>query len=379
MPDRLLYTLSHGASLMPLQDDVPHEKTDTGIRFLSWGQNATRLYSGSSDGVVKVWDVTRSHEDVFVKDLITTNSGIMSGAFNADYSKLVLGEVNGTANVLEVGRDDFVLKDTDGLQYHSYSNLEDEDAMNGMQAVATPPVPTDAAAAEARNLVETGQLRLVPMGGLPKRQVIQGPNYEGPFDQSEDAYTQSLRKQAFLFQKGMAAPQRSQCNLPTCLDSTNTTTHEEIGDSGRSADRIPNQLRQQWLDESARTIPGRSQCTICNRPALPSLDTDHAALCERCSFTCFRCGSSSCSTGSATRLTCRSCAGVWSIGTLGYECDQEPEFVGAPLDVPALKNFGKESYLERLKDTDATFGDEMNALTDYYFELAMDRPESPPL
>lgn len=364
---------------MPLQDDVPHERTDTGVRFLSWGHNGTRLYSGSSDGAVKVWDVTRSSEDVFVKDLVTCNSGIMSGAFTADYSKLILGEVDGTANVLEVGRDDFALKDADRLQYHPYCNLEDEDTIDGMQMNATTPINTDTAAAEARSLVESGQLRLVHTGGLPKLQVIQGPNYEGPFDRNEDAYTQSLREQAFLFQRDMATPQGPQCKLPTCLDSSNTTTYEEVGDSGRNADRIPNQLRRQWLDESVRTIPGRSKCTNCSRPALPSLDIDREALCEQCSFACFRCGSSSSTNGSATELTCGLCAGVWSIGSLGYECVQEPVSVCAPMDVPSIRKFGKESYMERLDDADTTFGDEMNALTDYYFGLAIDRPESPPL
>jgi hypothetical protein len=49
------------------------------------------------------------------------------------------------------------------------------------------------------------------------------------------------------------------------------------------------------------------------------------------------------------------------------------------LDVPVLKKWSKETYLEKLEALDTSFGDEMNALTDYYFGLAIDRPESPPL
>ena len=67
------------------------------------------------------------------------------------------------------------------------------------------------------------------------------------------------------------------------------------------------------------------------------------------------------------------------IGALGYECSQQPGMIGVDLHVPALRKFGKESYLERLEDVDTVFGDEMNALTDYYLGLAIDRPESPPL
>ena len=377
-PHQPLCILGHGSSLMPLQEGVPHERTDTGVRFLSWGQNARRLYSGSSDGVVKVWDVMQSPEDMFIKDLITTNSGIMSGAFTSDYSKLVLGEVNGTANVLEVGRDDIALNDADKLAYHPYIDGDDHAADSDMIIDKPIPEPADTTAAEARLWLETGQLRLAPMGGLPKQQVIQGPNYGGPFDRGDDIYTHSLREEAFQFQQAMAIPKGSQCDLPGCADNINTTTYEEVGDSGRSADRIPDELRRQWLDETPRMVPGKSNCLYCGRPAIPSLNTD-AAFCERHLFACLRCGSVSHITTSTSILNCSSCAGEWVIGALGYDCSQQPGMIGVDLHVPALRKFGKESYLERLEDVDTVFGDEMNALTDYYLGLAIDRPESPPL
>jgi hypothetical protein len=49
------------------------------------------------------------------------------------------------------------------------------------------------------------------------------------------------------------------------------------------------------------------------------------------------------------------------------------------LDVPLLRRYGRDMLEERMEKGTASFGDEMNALTDYYFSLAMDRPESPPL
>lgn len=362
---------------MPLQDGVPHERTDTGVRFLSWGQNARRLYSGSSDGVVKVWDVLQPQEDVFVKDLITTNSGIMSGAFTSDYSKLLVGEVNGAANVLEVGRDDFALKDADKLAYHPYISRDDDDAESGDIVDRPLTEPTDSPAAEARNWLETGQLQLAPMGGLPRQQVIQGPNYQGPFDRTEDSYTQSLREEAFQFQRAMAIPKGPQCNLAGCADN-HTTTYEEVRNSGRSADRIPDQLRRQWVDQTVLTVSGRSKCTYCGRPAIPSI-REEAAFCERHSFACFRCGVGSGITGASSTIKCGACGGSWDIGTLGYECTQQPKSTSGAHDVPSLKRFGRESFLERLEDADTAFGDEMNALTDYYLDLATDRPGSPPL
>jgi hypothetical protein len=130
-PDDPLRTLSHGYSLMPPQAGVRAKHTDTGIRFLSWGYNGTRLYSRSSDRVLKVWDVTRSEQDTLIKDLVTVDLGIMAGAFSPDYSKLILSEVYGSVNVLDVGRDNCTMKDVERLRYISYAhNMYDQDAMD---------------------------------------------------------------------------------------------------------------------------------------------------------------------------------------------------------------------------------------------------------
>ena len=378
-PEKILYTLSHGSSLMPLQDGVPHERTDTGVRFLSWGQNARRLYSGSSDGVVKVWDVTQSQEDVFVKDLITTRSGIMSGAFTTDCSKLLLGEVNGTANVLEVGRDDVDLKDAERLLYRPYVE-KDDDSGEATSSGDTAPPALDSAAIEARTWLETGQLQLAAMGGFPKQQVLRGPNYAGPYDSNDDAYTHRLREEAFRFQQKMLPPRGEQCDLPGCAENINTTTYEDIGDSGRSRDRIPDELRRQWHDETPRIVPGKTKCTRCGRPAIPSTEGKNTALCENCCFTCFRCGETNVVATDQT-LDCVSCDGVWSIGTLGYECVQAPTEPSGPNNVSWLDEFESEMTLQRTEEDDenTSFGDEMNALSDYYFGLAIERAGSPGL
>jgi WD40 repeat protein len=379
--DDPMRVLSHGQSLMPLQDGVPHERTDTGIRFLSWGDNATRLYSGSSDGVVKVWDVTRSEQDTFVKDLISLESGIMAGAFSPDFSKLVLGEVNGSVNVLDVGRDDCTIRDVERLRYVPYKGDQcDRDSITGDPIDNGP--TEESGVAEGRYLLQSQQLQVAPMGNLPTQQVLQGPNYAGPFDQGVDA--RSLRQQALEFQLSLTAQPGPQCSIPTCKDNIVKTTSEEIGDSGRSADRIPHDLRLQWLsiDASAKMMPGKSKCTNCSRPARP-LPSDHgpddAVLCERCSFACFRCGAANAVAPNTETLVCNSCSGVWEIGALGYECAKAPKFRSTNLGVPSLKRFGKDILEELLDDESTTHGDEMNALTDYYYSLAIDRPESPPL
>ena len=378
-PDHPLRTLSHGSSLMPLQDGIHPERTDTGIRFLSWGDTATRLYSGSSDGVVKVWDVTRSNEDTFVKDLIALDSGIMAGAFTSDYSRLLLGEVNGSINVLDVSRDDCTIKDADKLRYIPYacSDYEHDSKSDG---IAVEDTTAKSGVAEGMKLLQSQQLRLAPMGALPIRQAVQGPNYSGPFDQSVDA--PFLRQQALEFQLNTASEPGPQCDIVACKHNTILVTNEEVGDSGQSMDRIPDELRLQWttLDETARIIPGKSRCTHCARPARPSTSTDEDApvLCERCSFACFRCGAVNPIAPATTTLICDTCAGVWEIGALGYECMAQPVMKGK-LDVPLLRRYGRDMLEERMEKGTASFGDEMNALTDYYFSLAIDRPESPPL
>lgn len=378
-PDNPIRVLSHGKSLMPLQDGIKHEVTDTGMRFLSWGENATRLYSGSSDGVVKVWDVTRSEKDTFVKNLITTDSGIMSGAFSPDLSKLVIGEVNGSVNILEVGSQYCSVADARNLRYVPYDDEEDmaEEALNSSPTRAT----HESGIVEGQYFLSNDQLQVVSMGSLPIRQVVQGGNYAGPYDQSIEAPL--LREQASRFQLNLVTAPGPQCDIAACKENTRITS-EEIGDSGRSADRIPDELRRAWNSpESTKGImPGKSKCTHCGRWARPffnNTDSNISVLCERCSFACMRCGAGNPIAPATTTLICDSCAAVWDIGALGFECIQAASVSKTTLDVPLLGGFRRAAYRDRVEDMETSFGDEMNALTDYYFSLTIDRPESPPL
>lgn len=374
-PGSFLYSLSHGKSLMPLDDYQDREVTDTGVRFLSWGDNATRLYTGSSDGVVKVWDVARAQEDVFIKDLITVDSGIMSGAFSLDKDRLVVGEVNGSINVLEVGKDDYSVRDMEKLKHIPY---EDPDAS---ETDAT--VDAESGRAVASQLLATGEIVNVPFGGLPIRQAVQGPSYAGPFDSSVDA--PFLREQALEFQYSLAKTPGPQCDISSCKDSIVQITSEENGDSGRSGDRIPDELRKQRsiVPNDLAVISGKSRCTSCGCPARPTTSTTAEAdeiLCERCSFACFRCGGTIKVEPTTTRLVCRTCLRVWEIGALGYECIDETGCRILSTHVPTLEGYKKNiAETNGLVETNASFGDEMNALTDYYYSLAIDRPESPPL
>ncbi|KAH7112160.1 Rik1-associated factor 1 [Dendryphion nanum] len=384
-PDTLKYTLTHGASLQPLDEYCDRETTDTGVRYLEWGENATRLYTGSSDGVVKVWDVVRSPDDVFIRDLITADSGIMSGAFSRDYSRLVLGEVNGSVNVLEVSRSDCAWKNMDKFKYISYQGEDTEFHFNIHETEPTYSLP-DSSFKVASDSITSGQMVTVPFGNFPFRQTVQGPKYAGPYDSGVDA--PHLRELALEFQLShmRTATTDLQCTLPNCLDNLVKVTNEDIGDSGKSADRIPDQLRKQWeIPGSDRiVVSGKSSCASCGRPARPLDfvdDIDTVILCERCSFACFRCGAHNEIHPETEKITCVGCKRQWDIGVLGYECSEEGRLRTTRIaNIPSLKGYERDLFTDESNSwDDATFGDDMNALTDYYYSLAIDRPESPPL
>jgi len=375
-PNDVLRQVAHGRSLMPLDEDSNYELTDTGIRFLAWGENATRLYTGSSDGVVKTWNVAHSKEDTFVKDLITVNSGIMSGAFSPDKSQLLIGEVNGSINILEVGKDDCEVRDMDKMKYIPYTGHDDD----GVYEYATLPTKETESSgiASASQLIETGQMMHIQMGGLPIRQSVQGPHYMGPFDESVDA--PHLREAALKFQLDLSQEIGDQCVIPHCQDSILKVTSEEIGDSGRSLGRIPDEIRQQWKTDGTKLalMPGKIRCSNCGRAALPSSASNNGeVLCERCSFACFRCGAPNAIPPSNEKFTCNACKRIWDIGALGYECLAESTSRADFSDVPSLRGYDKtlarEKKLEeeRIADT-PSFGDEVNALTDYYFSISSD-------
>ena len=162
-----LHALAHNDSLSVLDHDRYREVADTGVRFLSWGATSFRLYSGSSDGVVKVWNPCRSSEDAHLKDVATFTSAVMSGAFSPDYRELLIGEDQGRINLLSVGYEDKSVRSMQRFKLQSA------------------PAPTIGAAedryADAHDLLRTRQIELKPMGSLPIRQAVQGQEYDGPF------------------------------------------------------------------------------------------------------------------------------------------------------------------------------------------------------
>ncbi|KAH0097084.1 WD40 repeat-like protein, partial [Aureobasidium melanogenum] len=178
-----LSTLKHGGSLAVMPHEKKRWEVDTGIRFLSWGSERDRLYTGSSDGLVACWDPYRSVSDKPVREVVRLNSAIMSGAFSPDFSHLLVGEDAARLNLLSVGNDgaEFDRRTTAKFGVEE-ARLEEEPA----------PILWD-----CQKMLDTQALEIKPAGTMPFRQVVQGSNYTGPHRADNDAVESREKAQKF--------------------------------------------------------------------------------------------------------------------------------------------------------------------------------------
>ncbi|KAI2641953.1 WD40 repeat-like protein [Xylaria nigripes] len=95
--DLPMCVLEHGAPVEELLGE--REREDVGVKFAEWATTPDRLYTGSSDGVVKVWNI-RHGKGTLVKDLIEAAAPITCGMFSPDNSKLIIGDGSGRVYLL---------------------------------------------------------------------------------------------------------------------------------------------------------------------------------------------------------------------------------------------------------------------------------------
>ena len=309
-PDYILTKLSHGTPLMPLDSSLPREITDTGVRFCSWGDGRNRLYTGSSDGKLKSWDIYQPADNMFVQDSLELNSGIMSGEFSRDHSKIILGEVNGTVNIVEIGCSDKTLDDIDRLRLQKATETCHE------QKSILHDAGQESGVTESRKLLHEGTMQIRPMGAFIVRQAVQGPKYaetSGPTDNSFSS--EILRLEALKFQ-ALLKQQETQktCQIAGCRDVQGKLIFEEICDSGRSRDRIPQILTRYAVTDQEGHL---CQCKICGRPARAK-DNSENFSCEICNFACFRCGETARVRLRQEIIECDYCSCQWRVEALGY-------------------------------------------------------------
>ncbi|KAI1323821.1 WD40 repeat-like protein [Xylariaceae sp. FL0255] len=95
--DLPMCTLKHGKPIEELVGE--REVEDIGVKFTAWGTTADRLYTGSSDGILKAWNI-RHGGGVLVRNIIEAAGPITFGAFSPDFEKLVIGDGSGRVYLL---------------------------------------------------------------------------------------------------------------------------------------------------------------------------------------------------------------------------------------------------------------------------------------
>lgn len=158
------------------------------MKFVSWGQTSDRLYTGSSDGKVKAWDVRAPKGQAFVRTVITLSGGISSGCFSRDFSKLIIGDATGKVHLLGIENTDIedvvpaaLPGNASSLPNRPYIPMLGRRAPKVIIPHKEPatssgdePEEEQTAQALARIYLEEGQLQLHPDRMIG---VVQGPNY----------------------------------------------------------------------------------------------------------------------------------------------------------------------------------------------------------
>jgi hypothetical protein len=98
-----LRVLTEADSIEEHMDGETREEADIGVKFAAWGNNLDRFYTGSSDGVLKAWNIRAPPGHEFVRDVIKLSGGISAGKFSSDFGKLVIGDSTGKVHLLSLG------------------------------------------------------------------------------------------------------------------------------------------------------------------------------------------------------------------------------------------------------------------------------------
>lgn len=99
-PNQHLHRLQHGIPLMTLDPDYCREEQDAGVMLTTWDEHGNSLFTGSSDGMIKEWDVLRAPENALVRDVAQIGAGVQNGAFSPDFTNLLVGDAAGVVHVL---------------------------------------------------------------------------------------------------------------------------------------------------------------------------------------------------------------------------------------------------------------------------------------
>lgn len=183
--EKPIHVLGHGKSIDDQTQydgenkDDNHERVDSGVKFAAWGRTTDRFFTGSSDGVVKAWNVRAPPGEEHVADVITLSGGISAGVFSSDHSRLLIGDATGKLNVLKCGDlDEFEDSPSRRRQqpiiphYEASRSAANGDGSGNGDLVVPSPEPT--AREMAQRYVDAGQVIIHPD---PYIGAVQGENY----------------------------------------------------------------------------------------------------------------------------------------------------------------------------------------------------------
>ncbi|CAK7238046.1 hypothetical protein SEUCBS140593_010280 [Sporothrix eucalyptigena] len=125
--DDPIHDLAHGACVEEQSGEIISVE-DTGVKFVAWGSTPDRLYTGSSDGLVKAWNI-RTHGvsglSPFVRNVLQCSAPVSFGAFSPDKSKLAVGDASGCVFLLSV--EDGMENDDEEGAFISEDEASDDD------------------------------------------------------------------------------------------------------------------------------------------------------------------------------------------------------------------------------------------------------------
>lgn len=162
--DNILHKLSHGDPRSELDAGMTREQADVGVRVALWGNSTDKLFTGSSDGKLKSWNILRAREDALVQDIVSLDAEIMSGSFSPDQTNLLLGDASGGVHLLSAS------------PFSSNSETETFDFISANDKMEVLSESENVGIKAAREYLATGQIAQDPVHGPG-----QGPNYSGPY------------------------------------------------------------------------------------------------------------------------------------------------------------------------------------------------------
>ncbi|CZT48865.1 uncharacterized protein RSE6_09627 [Rhynchosporium secalis] len=186
--DQPTHALQHGETLDNPDPDLPLDVGDSGIKFAAWGRSLERFYTGGSDGVVKAWNLKASRGNVFIRNVLTISGGISTGIFNADCSKLLIGDATGKIYLLSIDDSDIKEDSKPPGPVRSQALIVGSQLSRGIRRpkLVVPhcePSPPSGYIIEeveksgveiSRELISSAQLLRIPQH---RNLVFQGPNY----------------------------------------------------------------------------------------------------------------------------------------------------------------------------------------------------------